>query len=342
MELVGNISALWRDDKDSLTYSALIQRIQDSASSKIPITAFVGGGLSIQAGYPSSNELIDYLIHEANIDPLEINALDGFPVKAKRIKELIEQRGESFYEILYRRFNEKNFQINPTIPLYEDLVNIPFNSFITTNYDSCIEEAAKREGIQIHDIQKYPRLIADNLSIKKVYHIHGKIDLNDINTSSKTLVLTSDNYDEAYGDSSRLPILMSAIFDCQDILFVGFGLEEATLFRLLESSKKRDEKDLINENGENPPSNKHYKLTILPIERDLLNAPRTPDEIERYENTIIEQDQYLLKKYKIVAIRYKADKNFSEIKRIVRDIYERTRVSTTEVKLDLMNTGVQA
>ena len=73
MLLTGDIFRFFRNDQDCLNYSNLIQLIQESNCS-----AFVGAGLSVHAGYPTSNELINYLAAEGNIDPAEFNSLGDF------------------------------------------------------------------------------------------------------------------------------------------------------------------------------------------------------------------------------------------------------------------------
>ena len=335
MELAGNIYDLLRNEQDRINYGSLIKLIQDSASSEIPLSAFVGAGLSIQAGYPSTNDLINHLIREAKIEPAELSSSATFALKTKRIKELVQKNGGDFYEILYRRFHEDHFPINRTIPMYQDLLGIPFKSIITTNYDMCIEEAADYLSIQFDNIQIYPILQANDLKANNLYHIHGRIDHNDIPKSAKTIVLTSDDYADAYGDSSALPVLMNAIFDSHNILFVGFSLEEDALYKLLELSKKRSE-FLRKYNRFNP-----YKFAILPFERKKLDPlTANKDEIENYKAAIIKQDQDLLNNYGVITIRYHANEIYSEIKKLVLDINNSTRVKSTKVKLDLVNTEV--
>jgi hypothetical protein len=343
MELTGNRITLLRNEQDRINYSSLIKLIQDSSASDLPLSVFVGGGLSIQAGYPSSNELIDHLLRDAKIEPTELNSLDKFSVKAKRIKALIEERGGNFYEIFYRRFDENHFKINRTIPLYQDLLRIHFKSYITTNYDSCIEEAADFLSIHFDEIQVYPKLKPNDLKANKLYHIHGKIDHDNVNGSSRTIILTSDDYASAYGESSSLPVLMNAIFDSHNILFIGFSLEEETLYELLELSRKRNES--IKRYQGDLSSDTPYKFAILPFERKRLELDPikgNKDEIERYKTAIIKQDQELLNNYGVITIRYYANEIYSEIKTIVTDIISKTRVSTTNVTLDLVNTGVPA
>src|SRR5512143_4088677 len=108
---------VWPSEQDRFKYASLIKHIQDSEASRWPISAFIGAGLSIQAGYPSSIQLIDYLLKAAGLDRTIIDPLDRFPAQAQKIKDAVHAGGQDFYEILYRRFDEDQFQINRTIPL---------------------------------------------------------------------------------------------------------------------------------------------------------------------------------------------------------------------------------
>jgi hypothetical protein len=334
MELTGDIFRLFRNDQDILNYSTLKRLIQESNCS-----AFVGAGLSVHAGYPTSNDLINYLTTEGNIDPAELNSLGDFSLKATRIKNSIEDRGQNFFTILYRRFDEGYFPINRTVPLYEDLVRIPFKSIITTNYDSCIEEAAGLQNITFQQIQIYPLVSPNNLEAKRLYYIHGRIDQNNLIASSESLVLTTESYSQAYGEASTLPVFMSSIFDSHNILFIGFGLEEPTLDRLLELSKRR--KDFVMGFETQRRSNQFYKIAILPIELKYTDQQhQSVEAIESYLESITKRDQEMLKKYSVIVIRYLANKFHSEIKEIIKDIHATTKVSSTKLELDLANTGV--
>lgn len=326
MDLVGYTYKLWRNNEDRSIYSHLISLLLDRDCS-----AFVGAGLSVHAGYPSFSELINYLAAEANIDPADIQDLDNLSEKVTRIKNLIEGQRGNFFEILYRRFNNVHFPLKTTTPLLENFVNIPFKSIVTTNYDSCIERVAQLQKVNF-PIQIYPHLIPDNLEAKKLYHIHGLIDLQDVEGSSASLVLTTENFVTAYGDNSRLPIFLSAILDSHNILFVGFALEEETLFNLLESSKRRNEFAMAFPGT--PPRNPTYKIAILPIERSKINPKLPKDDIENYLAKISEEDD-LMSSYDVEVIRYYADNNYSEIELIIKNIYEKTLVSTAKVNPDL-------
>jgi NAD-dependent SIR2 family protein deacetylase len=331
MELTGEVSRLLRNEQDALNYYNLIRLIQESNCS-----VFVGAGLSVHSGYPTSNELINYLAVEGKIDLAELNSLGDFTLKATQIKKAIEARGQNFFEILYRRFDERYFAINPTVPLYEDLVRIPFKSIITTNYDHCIEEAAGLQNIEFQQIQTYPIIKPNNLEAKRLYYIHGRIDHSDIPGSSESIVLTTDDYSNAYREESHLPVFINGLFESHNILFIGFGLEEPTLDKLLELSKKQ--KDFVKEFED-----QHlYKIAILPMELKYVSEKlQTAEAIESYLESLAKRDQEMLRKYGVVVVRYRANQFHSEIKEIIKNIYATTKVSSTKVELDLENTRVR-
>ena len=157
--------------------------------------------------------------------------------------------------------------------------------------------------------------------------------------SAKSLVLTTESYLQAYGETSPLPVFMNSIFDSHNILFIGFGLEEPTLDKLLELSKKR--KDFLMGFDAQRRSNQFYKIAILPIELKYTDPQhQTPEAIESYLESITKRDQEMLKKYSVIVIRYFTNNFHSEIKEIVKDILATTKVSSTKVELDLVNTGV--
>jgi hypothetical protein len=334
MELAGNIADLLRNDQDRSNYSTLIRLIRGKNCS-----VFVGAGLSVQAGYPSTYRLIEYLIAESGIDPQSIQSIDDISVKLQRIKELIEVSGQNIYEIMYRRFNEDHFQINGTIPLYEYLVRTPFKSFITTNFDSCIERAAELQNITLSEIQVFPDLNSTNLELKKLYHIHGKINLDDLVNSSRSLVLTSDDFTNAYGESSSLPVFIRSIFGAHNILFIGFGLEERTMSDLLELSRRQ--KEFTRGFGEKSIRNSSIKFAILPIELNKMDhKKRTDEEIRVYLDSISRKDHQLLDEFDVLVIRYYANEVYTEIKKIINDIYESTIISSIEVEPAFGKTGV--
>jgi len=312
MDLVGDTYKLWRNNEDRSIYSHLITLLLDGDCS-----VFVGG-------YPTFSELINYLALEANIDPSDLQDIDDLSLKASRIKTIIDARGGNFYEILYRRFNGANFQLKATTPLLEDFIKIPFKSIVTTNYDSCIEEVAKHRKIDFQR-QIYPHLFPNNLEAKQIYHIHGLIDLGNIEDSSKSLVLTTDTFESAYGEKSRLPVFLNAILDSHNILFVGFALEEKTLFKLLEYSKLRNDTAMAFPGT--PPINPTYKIAILPIERSKIDPNQlSQEEINKYLAKISKEDKKMAS-FDVEVIRYYADNNFSEIEIIIRNIYKKMPVS---------------
>ena len=275
MDLVGDTYKLWYRDRDRVNYSYLVSLLLDSNCS-----AFVGAGLSVHAGYPTFGQLVDYLIQQGGLRAEDYQSLDDLTVKVTKVKETIDARGGGFYELLFRRFDKNHFPLKADTELLKNFVNLPFKSVITTNYDSCIEETANLQNLGFVEIQTFPFLDAGNLEAKKLYYIHGKIYLNDINTSSKRIILTMQDFSRAYSENSPLPGFLGSILDIHNILFLGFAFEERTLFNSLDLSKRR--KEFILDFPVDPPKNPPTKFAILPIEQKRIDPILPKEEIEKY------------------------------------------------------------
>lgn len=198
---------------------------------------FVGAGLSVNAGYPSWNGLIERLIsigQKRKIFSEEkgtqlIKLLKGGVDPLLLAQELSDEFGrESFLDELSGIFDPDGHE--PTV-VHSKLPTLPFSLVITTNYDQLIENAyAKYMG-------KIPRtythkdaadfsdaLWRDDFFILKA---HG-----DVNRKS-SIVLTKKDYREIIYSAPGYKAVMSAIFTTKSILFLGVSLNDPETDMLL-------------------------------------------------------------------------------------------------------------
>lgn len=334
MDLIGNTYKFWHRERDRVSYSHLINLCLG-----LDCSVFVGAGLSVHAGYPTFSQLIDYLADQTKIADDTFAKIDDLSLRAKEIKKLINQNGDDFYSILYRRFDKKYFPIKKTTELLESFIQIPFRSIVTTNYDSCIEDVAtaQNKGFSDNDIQVFPFINASNLEARRLYYIHGKIVQEDVEKSSQTLILTTDDFEKAYSYDSPLPNFLSSFLDVHNVVFIGFALEERTLFDVLELYKKR--KNFILGYPIDPPKNPPTKFAILPIERNKID-PLPKEERQNYLAHIEEHDRRIETEYDVIILRYLASSSYSEMEAIIKNIYSQIKASTIKVNPDLTETGV--
>ncbi|HJW94771.1 MAG TPA: SIR2 family protein [Thermoanaerobaculia bacterium] len=198
--------------------------------------ALVGAGLSVPAGLPSWNALLDEM--EA-----QLSMLDGAYKQALRDNADALWRAEE-----YRRYlGEQNYQsllrnrFGAPVTLKADsapvaLVKLPFRHFMTTNYDDVLLEAhkvAKLDSPQKmnwsneDEVRKFIFGLRNNLAPRTVLHLHGH------HSNAMSIVLTDNDYTERYVRSADTTRKLFAILATERVVFVGFSLTDPDLMALL-------------------------------------------------------------------------------------------------------------
>ncbi len=197
---------------------------------------FIGAGISMSTGYPSLQQLLQKMAIEADIDELKEkvitdNWMDDFQVIRTAL-------GEKHYrDCLIRIFDHrtKDSEFNS---VHLCVMNIPFCAYVTTNYDPCLEFAARHSlrSLNRHPFS-YPNLPPVDLKGGHIFHLHGYLD-PDNHSSVNTLVLSREDYDDAYKITEVVPTFLSTLFRDLDVLFIGFGWND---FKILDNIKEANE-----------------------------------------------------------------------------------------------------
>lgn len=215
-----------------LTKSNIEKDLQESLN-KGRLVAFIGAGISLSQGYPSWSKLIGSMINEHVPDQENRENLDkyfrqgNFEIIAEFIKQKLEPQ--------YKRFLHETFASrgNTVGSLYEAIVQIPFHSFITTNYDKSLElslkETKQATNIQIADysfdwgnIQKIQETIKS--SGRHVFHAHG-MRHDDERSTAESIILAESEYKELRRTALYREYL-TYIFKNFTVLFLGFGMKD--------------------------------------------------------------------------------------------------------------------
>lgn len=200
-------------------------------------SVFVGAGLSAHAEYPLWKELVRRLCLRSGKpvarETIETGAEDLLNI-AQECRNVLGDEG-------YRRFLESEFSQwtgkESFLPIHADLLALPFNAYLTTNFDSCIENAAKRVG-GVESVQVYPVLDPSHLRHRHVYHLHGRAyDEQGVSTVD-TMLLTARDFREAYEERNVLSSLLQDVFRWQTVFFIGHSLDDPFLRRILATSHK--------------------------------------------------------------------------------------------------------
>lgn len=198
--------------------------------------AFVGSGVSIDAGYPGWRDLVNAVLtateaavrEKITSDRKFVRSLDTdqFPACLSVIEKYTSR---DHIENAVRLLMSKQ----PTSPkLAETLCEWPFAGYLTTNYDTLLESilAAKHPGGWIavgNKGDEIKKVASDARNL--VWHIHGSVDLPE----QSDLILTEEDYDSIYLESSPLERQLRGFLAQKRIVFVGFGFADPELKRLL-------------------------------------------------------------------------------------------------------------
>src|SRR5581483_12179587 len=180
------------------------------------LVMFVGAGLSIGAGAPTWDQLCDDLRAELHPSTSE----QSLPLVAQYFRN---QFGDY---ALYSRLREKlhGASLRPT-RVHELLCSLPVSVFLTTNWDSLIEQALRAIGRRAHVIVHPPDLAAWDDCEVQVIKPHGDIERPD------SLVVTAHDYSQLLGADTALRAKLVDLLRYRPVCFVGYSMrdEDVTL-----------------------------------------------------------------------------------------------------------------
>lgn len=204
-----------------MDFKNLIENIR-----KERVTLFLGSGFSFKAGGPRSSVLVDSLLSKMSSE--ERNSLTG--KQLDYVAEEYEQvyGRDSLLEIIKAQMDFKRKDLSD----HEFLTQIPhFHRIITTNYDTLIEDVYGKEKCYVvrntKDCVNFP---SDKTLIFK---IHGDF------SEKNNVIITKDDY-TAFFVRRRNPllwILIQAEVLTNDILFIGYSLEDSNIFEIMKTIK---------------------------------------------------------------------------------------------------------
>jgi len=198
--------------------------------------AYIGSGLSVDAFYPSWENLIKNLKSKAE----EINKTDVvfpndpkidnpyyYPEDIEIIKSYLPE--DDYWKIIFDLFGPK--EKHTCVAFHIDLCLIPWVTLITTNYDFCLENASEYTPRKL-TAQYYPELDISRLDKGHVFHIHGIIDPTNQRVS-KFAVLSVGDYAKAYAEKSNLSRFLASLSEFHTLAFFGSGLRDTQVNKVI-------------------------------------------------------------------------------------------------------------
>lgn len=208
--------------------------------------AFIGAGLSKDAGYPLAGELIADMKTIADEDLAEEVDLGkmNFP---EQVEVLRSRLGEERYKqfLLQKLGPERKRKY---APVHHEIITIPFLSWITTNFDFCLENAAVA-ALKPVTVDFFPELEFSGIKEHRVFHIHGMLDPNDIEKYYASIILSARDYTRAYAPQFGLTVFLRELFQSFPLVFIGYSLSDTELTDVIHNTqlalKLRGEYELL-------------------------------------------------------------------------------------------------
>lgn len=194
-----------------------IKNIRTAIDTK-KLVVFAGAGISIDAGIPSWNSLIEEMKSEIELPTNEYDYLRIAQMyfNERQQKEYIEKVRNilKHKKIKHNQIHEEIFQLNP-------------EHILTTNYDDLLEQVIKKRTLPFSVISKdnqFPYASNTNLLVK----IHGDLDDTDI-------VLKEDDYINYSLNHPLIEGFIKSMFASKIILFVGYSFSDYNLKMIIQT-----------------------------------------------------------------------------------------------------------
>ena len=207
-------------------YRKLFEKIK-TASKKKSLTFFVGAGISALSNAPTWKQLIEAICDEMQIEKKKDYTTDDYLRISQMFFYSIKKDKDKYYDFVSKQIGKKRLKSNIIHKMMLDLDPI---SFITTNYDGLIEQAAGRH------CRYYKTVVADKEvpSIngdKYILKIHG--DLN-----HKNIVLKEEDYLNYSENFKLIETLLKSIFSTNTVVFIGYGINDNNIKLIINWAKE--------------------------------------------------------------------------------------------------------
>lgn len=185
---------------------------------------FLGSGISRNSGFPSWRALLQPCADELNIpltDKTDLYSIAQYYVNRNKDAELRRQFGDAI-----NRYMPENSLLNL-------LLEIPYNSIWTTNYDKLIEKRLEKQFIGCNPIIKDEDLPNVTKGSKiNVYKMNGDV------SDTTSMVITKNDYEHYAQKHPLLLTFLKRELVSSTFLFAGYSFSDSLVLDCLNSLKE--------------------------------------------------------------------------------------------------------
>lgn len=213
-----------------VAYDGLITLLRSGS-----LLAFAGAGVPAALRYPTWPVLIKLLAEKTRKDcgekiqdpyqrELTVTQVEGIEKLLTQAEIFKFNLKERYFEFMQQTFGERHEQI----PSIQDLIDLPFRHFLTSNYDPALELAHNRATKTHHIVHSLLDVEGGQFLLKlseggyerRIVHVHGWYD------RPRTIILTEADYGDLYDNNQKVRTFWDVIAVREQCVFFGFSFSD--------------------------------------------------------------------------------------------------------------------
>lgn len=206
-------------------YEQELQRILD-ASQNNALTFFVGAGVSALSGAPTWKELINAICDKLGRERKNEYASDEYLQIPQMYYYSLGDNKEEYFKFIEAQLHSTDLLPNT---VHREMLNLNLVSFITTNYDTLLEDAAV-QYCQSFKVVSRDEDVSTIFGDRFILKLHGDF-------KNKNFVLKEEDYLNYSENFKLIETLVKSIFSTNTVVFIGYGLNDYNIKLILNWTK---------------------------------------------------------------------------------------------------------